>query len=716
MTSSNEVVAHPKKTEYLLEIFSEEIPARMQEKAAADLKSLVTAKLKEAGLKFDAATAYVTARRLTLHIAGLDAVQPDVNEERRGPKADAPERAIEGFLKSVGMPRDQIEIREMPKGNFLFAVTHKKGRKTPEVLAEFLPELIRRFPWPKSMKWGAGSLRWVRPVHSILSLLDGAVVEFTAAGEITSSNKTTGHRFMGSGEFDVADFADYKAKLAKNFVVLDREERKDIILQASLKLAADEGLELVDDPALLNELAGLSEYPLPVLGKYDEKYLAVPPEALTSAMRTHQKYFSLKSSDGKLANRFITVSNMKTADHQAAIISGNERVLNARLADTKFFWDQDLKHKLEDRIPKLDQVSFHAKLGSVGMRVERLADLADGIASDYGFDSVLAREAGRLSKSDLLTGMVDECPELQGLMGKYFADVEGKASEIGEALADQYSPKGPNDRCPTDGVSIALALADKLDLLVCFFAIDEKPTGSKDPYALRRAALGVIRLIVENKIRMDLENVLSAAISFVDNAMSSIERLKPNYNPHTPNFDQTEVLSDLMKFFADRLKVHLKSQGVRHDLITAVFSQGGESDLVRLLERVNVLQALMESDDGINLLAGYKRAANILRIEEKKDSTHYDGAADLSLMSLEQEKTLFKALTEVEGQVKKAVEDERFEDAMTALATLRSKVDSFFDDVIVNSTDESERVNRLKLLSQIRATMNLVADFSKIEG
>ncbi len=686
------------KSEYLLEIFSEEIPTRMQAKAAADLKTLVTAKLKEASLKFDTATAYVTARRLTLHIEGLDAVQPDVNEERRGPKADAPDRAVEGFLKSVGMPRDQIEIRELPKGNFLFAVIQKKGRKTSEVLTEFLPDLIRTFPWKKSMRWGARSLRWVRPMHSILSLLDGEVVEFTVGDEVTSSNKTSGHRFMGSGEFIVSDFADYKAKLAKNFVVLDMEERKDIILKASLKLAADEGLELVDDSALLNELAGLSEYPVPVLGKYDAKYLDVPPEALMSAMRTHQKYFSLKSSDGKLASRFITVSNMKTADHQAAIIAGNEKVLNARLADTKFFWDQDLKTKLEDYLPKLDQITFHAKLGSVGERVKRLIKLSAYIAGMMGTDIEKASEAARLSKSDLVTGMVDECPELQGLMGKYFADAEGLDSEIGNAIASQYSPKGPSDNCPSAPISVAVALAEKMDILVGFFGIDEKPTGSKDPFALRRAALGVIRLIVENKLRLSLRDLSAAAAE--------------QYTSH----DLMDMRRDIGDFFADRLKVHLKSEGVRHDLITATFSGSGESDLVRILERVSTLQALMACDDGINLLAGYKRAANILRIEEKKDGKAYDGVADLSLMSLEQEKTLFKALTQIEGRVEKAVEDEDFEKAMTVLAALRSPIDRFFDDVIVNSTDVSERRNRLLLLSQIRSTMNLVADFNKIEG
>ena len=770
-------------SEYLLEIFSEEIPARMQAKAAADLKLLVTAKLKEASLKFDTATAYVTARRLTLHIEGLDAVQPDVNEERRGPKADAPDRAIEGFLKSVGMPRDQIKIRELPKGNFLFAVIEKKGRKTSEVLAEFLPDLIRTFPWKKSMRWGAGSLRWVRPMHSILSLLDGEVVEFTVGDEVTSSNKTSGHRFMGSGELIVSGFADYKVKLAKNFVVLDMEERKDIILKASLKLAADKGLELVDDPALLNELAGLSEYPVPVLGKYDAKYLDVPPEALMSAMRTHQKYFSLKSSDGKLASRFITVSNMKTADNQAAIIAGNEKVLNARLADTKFFWDQDLKTKLEDYFPKLDQITFHAQLGSVGGRVWRLTHMAAHIAKIIEADIEAARESAKLSKSDLLTGIVAECPELQGLIGKYLADEEGLDKAIGQAISDQYSPKGPSDNCPTEKVSIALALAEKIDTLVGFFKINETPTGSKDPFALRRAALGVIRLIIENNIKLSLSELfeemmrtyhkhdkVQKALSW-ENRSKEIWEYEYDYDREIPSniekflkgthtyswfvgneksplplghisdlfffsdffirvtdeFEERErvaneakevelISSNLMSFFADRLKVHLKSEGIRHDLIAAIFSGKGESDLVRILERVRTLQALMASDDGINLLAGYKRAANILRIEEKKDGKAYNGRADRSLMSLEQEKTLFKALTQIEGQVKKAVEDEDFEKAMTVLAALRSPIDRFFDDVIVNSTDIAERRNRLILLSQIRSTMNLVADFNKIEG
>ncbi|MCP5382461.1 MAG: glycine--tRNA ligase subunit beta [Kordiimonadaceae bacterium] len=676
--------------EFLLEIFSEEIPARMQERAAADLAALVTAKLDDATLAYGNATSFVTARRLTLHINGLATEQPDVSEERRGPRADAPEQAIEGFLRGAGVSREELIEKQDKKGTFLFAVINKKGRPAAEVIAEFLPEIIKNFPWPKSQRWGSGSLRWVRPMHSILCILNGSIINFDVEG-IQSGNKTIGHRFMAPDEITVSSFSDYKNKLEGTYVLIDRMERMDKIAKESAKIAADCGLHLVEDKALLAEVAGLAEYPVAMLGSFDKEFLDVPAEALTSAMRTHQKYFSLKDKDGKLANKFIFVSNMITSDNGAKIIDGNERVLRARLSDTKFFWDQDLKSTLADHLPALDDIIFHAKLGTVGERIVRLEKLSGFTAGLIGADQEKAKLAAKLSKSDLVTGMVGECPELQGLMGKYFALHEGLEESIANAIADHYSPKGPSDICPSAPVSIAVALAEKIDTLVGFFEIDEKPTGSKDPFALRRASLGIIRLVIENKLRIGLDNLISKSAE-----------------TYGFNFDH----QDLMNFFWDRLKVYARDGGIRHDIIGAEF----DWDFVRLMNKAKALQAFVLTDDGENLLAGYKRAVNILVAEEKKDNLNYQGIVNQSLLEMSEEIELFNTLSDVENKAAMAIEREEFEDAMSQLSTLRGPIDNFFDKVTVNSDNDNTRKNRLKLLSQIRTTMNLVVDFSKIEG
>lgn len=676
--------------EFLFEIFSEEIPARMQQKAADDLEKLVTEKLNDAKLTFDGVKSYVTARRLVLSITDLASVQPDVSEERRGPRADAPDQAIAGFLRGAGVLREDLVEREDKKGTFLYAIIDQKGCSASDVIAEFMPEIIRNFPWPKSQRWGAGSLRWVRPLHSILCIMDGDIIDFEI-DSINSSNKTYGHRFMAPNEITVNDFTSYNEALKNAYVVLDRFERIENIDSEAQKLAKNAGLTLVEDKTLLGEVAGLAEYPVVLMGSFDEEFLDVPSEALTSAMRTHQKYFSLKDNKGNLANKFIFVSNMKTNDNGAKIIDGNERVLHARLSDTKFFWDQDLKSKLADHLSALNDIVFHAKLGTVGVRVKRLEVLSGYIAELISADVEKAKLAAKLSKSDLVTGMVDECPELQGLMGKYFALAEGQDAQVADAIADHYSPKGPADSCPSAPVSIALALAEKIDTLVGFFAIDEKPTGSKDPFALRRAALGIIRLITENNIRIDLDQAILKSASSYD-----------------LNFD----IEDLLKFFWDRLKVYAKDRNIRHDIIGAEFNW----DFVKMLSKAEALQNFVVTDDGENLLAGYKRAVNILKAEENKDGVNFDGDIVLDQLTMEEEKTLFATLNDVTVKTSDALKKEEFEIAMTALAGLRSPIDAFFDKVTVNSDNKSERESRLKLLSHIRATMNSVVEFSKIEG
>ncbi|MEE8560056.1 MAG: glycine--tRNA ligase subunit beta, partial [Alphaproteobacteria bacterium] len=600
--------------ELLLELLSEEIPARMQARAAEDLKRLVTDKLKEAGLDFEHAEAYVTPRRLALVVDGLPLQQPDVTEERKGPRVDAPEKAIQGFLGSVGLTLDQVGKRETPKGEFYFARIEKKGLPTELVLEDLVTRVVRNFPWPKSMKWGVGHGPWVRPIHNIICRFGPAesIVITLEPGKGFRTTETVGHPFHAPEWFAVKDFADYKAKLAKAKVMLDGAERRATILAEAEKLARTAKLTLKPDDGLLDENAGLVEWPVVLMGRIDEAFMDLPAEVLTTVMRHHQKYFALLDGDGNLAPRFILVANTETRDKGKAIVAGNERVLRARLADARFFWDQDRKERLEDRVSALAKRIFHAELGSVAEKVERTAKLARELAGYADADSGLVERAARLCKADLSTEMVGEFPELQGVMGRYYALNDGEKPEVADAIAEHYSPQGPDDRCPTAPVGVAVALADKIDTLVGFFAIGEKPTGSKDPYAVRRAALGVIRLIIENNLRLPLTKLFGQANHLYAEPETGF----------TGDLDPQELLD----FFAERLKVHLKEQGVAHDLISAVFALGGEDDLVRLLARVDALKAFLESDDGEHLLTAYKRASNIVRIEEKRDGKRYNDA------------------------------------------------------------------------------------------
>ncbi|MBP3124533.1 glycine--tRNA ligase subunit beta [Thalassospira sp. ER-Se-21-Dark] len=685
--------------ELLLELFSEEIPARMQARAAEDLTKLVTDGLKAADLGFDKVEALVTPRRLTLIVDGLPEKQPDLREERRGPRADAPEKAINGFLAGNGVTLDQCEKRETPKGVFLFAIVEQKGRAASEVIKDIIEDAMNKLPWPKSMRWADQKIRWVRQLDRILCLFDGKVIPVTY-GPVTAGDTTRGHRFLAPAEFSVSNAAEYKEKLRAAKVMLDREERKQVILEGAKKLAASEGFALLEDNGLLEEVCGLVEWPVPVMGKVDDQFMDIPREVLETSMREHQKYFVVEDKAGKLAARFITVSNMITADNNAKIIAGNERVLRARLHDAKFFWDQDRKVTLQSRLPKLDNIVFHAKLGSLAERVLRLRGLAREVSAEIpGCDVKLADRAAEIGKADLVSQMVFEFTELQGLMGKYYAENDGEAPEVANAIAEHYAPAGPSDMCPTAPVSVALALAEKLDTLAGFFAIDEKPTGSKDPFALRRAALGVIRLVLENELRLPLRRLFAFAVS-----------------QYPANIRRDEAVEDLLAFFADRLKVHLREQGVRHDLVSAVFALDGEDDLVRLLARVEALSDFVSGESGVNLMAGYKRASNILRIEEKKDDTSYKADVSADLLSLEEERKLYEALIDVRHKALPLLRDEDYAAAMTEFARLREPVDAFFEKVTVNSDNADERANRLKLLAQIRTALHDIADFSKIES
>ena len=692
--------------ELLLELFSEEIPARMQKRAAEDLKKLITDKLAKAGLEFTAAEAHVTPRRLALVVDGLPERQPDVREERRGPRADAPDKAIAGFLGSLGLTREQVEEREMPKGTFLFAVIEKTGAETRGVLPGIILEAIQDLPWQKSMRWAGNSFRWVRPLHHVLAIFGGRTLEGALAlGDWTLdfTDTTRGHRFLAPEPIQVTGFADYKAKLRAGFVVLDREERKRIIAEGAGALAKAEDLTLKDDPGLLEEVCGLVEWPVALTGRIEDAFMAVPPEALVTAMRTHQKYFALEAGDGALAPRFITVSNMMADPaRDATIVAGNEKVLRARLSDARFFWDQDRAETLESRVPALASVTFYDKLGTLAEKMQRVEDLAGRLAAFVpDCDGALARRATKLAKADLTTEMVGEFPELQGIMGRYYAEHDGEPAAVCAAIAEHYSPQGPSDGCPTAPVSVAVALADKIDTLVGFFAIDERPTGSRDPFALRRAALGVIRLVMENSLAIPLRQLFGYAHDqiAVDAGLS-----------------KAETTDALLDFFADRLKVHLREQGTRHDLITAVFALGDEDDLNRLIARVEALSTFLASENGTNLLIAYRRAANIVRIEEKKDDRRYD--TDLKINQLYQpaEKDLYGVLGDTNDQVEPLLVGDQFEATMQVLAELRGPVDRFFETVTVNVDDVDLRENRLKFLAGIVATMDQVADFSKVEG
>jgi glycyl-tRNA synthetase beta chain len=699
----------------LLELFSEEIPARMQAKAADDLRRMVTDRLVAEGLVYEGAKAFATPRRLALTVHGVPARQPDLKEERRGPRVGGADAAIQGFLKATGLASlSEAKIQPDKKGDFYIALIEKPGRATLDVLAEMLPVIIRTFPWPKSMRWGArsaksGSLTWVRPLHAItatfgLETEEPDVVKFAVDG-IETGQTTYGHRFMAPAPISVRRFEDYEAKLLDAKVVLDPQRRKDTILTDAKQLAFAQGFELVEDQALLDEVAGLVEWPVVLMGSFDADYLSIPGEVIRATIRNNQKCFVVSgpktgNKSGKLANKFILAANIETADGGKTIIAGNERVIRARLSDAKFFYETDLKTKLEDRLPKFEQIVFHEKLGTQAARIQRIERLAAEIAPLVGADIEKAKRAAKLAKADLLTEVVGEFPELQGLMGKYYAQAQGEDASVAAASEEHYKPQGPNDRVPTDPVGVTVALADKIDTLVGFWAIDEKPTGSKDPYALRRAALGVIRLITDNTLRLSLLKTATSAMGGLQKGAG----------------DPDKLLADLLSFFADRLKVQLREQGARHDLVDAVFALGGQDDLLMVVRRVEALGKFLDTDDGKNLLAGTKRASNILSIEEKKDKRTFDGTPDAALYSLSEEKTLAKAIGQAKSDAGAAVAKEDFAAAMTAMAKLRPAVDAFFDKVKVNDDDPKIRENRLTLLNEIRSATRAVADFSKIEG
>ncbi len=777
----------------LLELFSEEIPARMQRQAAEDLKRLVTGALVERNLLYEGAQSFVTPRRLTLHVVGLPAAQPDLREERKGPRVGAPDGAIQGFLKSAGLTRiEDARIETDPKkGQFYVAVIEKPGRETKEAIAEIMPSIVRSFPWPKSMRWGAASakpdaLRWVRPLRGIICTLAtqhdaSEIVRFEIDG-IAAGDVTFGHRFMAPKPIHVRRFDDYVDALHKAKVVLDADRRKAIILSDTRNLAFARGLELIEDDGLLEEVAGLVEWPVVLMGEFEPAFLDLPPEVIRATIRANQKCFVLREapgpssvmagldpaihgapegasssqsatrngvdgrhkaghdaaeSGGKLANKFILVSNLVAPDGGAAIAAGNARVVRARLSDARHFWQTDLaalpdaKDKtakpLDQRLEKLDRVVFHEKLGTQGERVARIETLARELAPKVGADVALAARAAKLAKADLPTEMVGEFPELQGLMGRYYAIEQGEDRSVADAIEEHYKPQGPNDRIPTAPVSIAVALADKLDTLVGFWAIDEKPTGSKDPYALRRAALGVIRIMLESELRLPLVDLFAAArntwkANGNPSVAAGIQRWIEAKQPETVDeavqvsFD-AYTGSQIREFLAERLKTQLRSKGARHDLIDAVFALPGQDDLLLIVRRVEALGQFLDTEDGKNLLAGYRRAANILRAEEKKDGAQaFAGRHNPGLLALPAEKNLADTLVAAGAAARERAGREDFEGAMRALATLRGPVDAFFLDVTVNAADPALRVNRLRLLGELRQAMHAVADFSKVAG
>ncbi|WP_128254466.1 glycine--tRNA ligase subunit beta [Falsirhodobacter deserti] len=704
----------------LLELFSEEIPARMQARAREDLQKLVTNGLVEAGLTYASAGAFSTPRRLVLAVEGLNAESPTVAEERKGPKADAPEQALAGFLRGLGItdaapvmalagqPSGShvhlngvvIEVRDDKKGQILYARVTKPGRPAADIVAEVVERTIRTFPWPKSMRWGSGQLRWVRPLHSILCLLTteaGSDVVPVTVDHLTAGNTTEGHRFMAPGRFAVSSFDDYRAKLLAAHVVLDSAEREAIIWNDATTAAFAQGLELVEDKGLLAEVAGLVEWPVVLMGSIDEAFLGLPPEVLQTSMKEHQKFFSVKAPSGRI-EKFVTVANRTTVDEGETILKGNQKVLSARLSDARFFWENDLRtvkaEGLEGMGAGLADVTFHNRLGSQADRVARIADLAAELAPLVGADPALATQAAQVAKADLQSDMVGEFPELQGLMGRYYAEAAGLDGQVAEACQWHYSPLGPSDVVPTAPVTVAVALADKIDTLTGFWAIDEKPTGSKDPYALRRAALGVIRLVLGNGIATGLSQILSRGVEQHGGA--------------------TDVVADLLGFFHDRLKVHLRDQGVRHDVIDACLAMPGNDDLALLVKRAEALQAFLSSEDGTNLLQGFRRAANILGQAEAKDGVEYSFGADAKFAETDEEKALFAALDLADGRIGPALEAQDFAAAMTAMAALRVPIDAFFEAVQVNSENEIVRRNRLNLLHRIRAACSSVADLTKI--
>ncbi len=739
----------------LLEFLSEEIPARMQARAAEDLKKIVTDRLVAAGLVYEGAKAFATPRRLTLSVHGVPVRQPDIKEEKKGPRVGAPEGAIAGFLKAAGLKSiDQAKVQPDKKGDFYVAAIEKPGRPALNVLAEMIPEVVRGFPWPKSMRWGSGRLTWVRPLHSILATFgpeteEPDVVAFSVDG-IVASDQTRGHRFMAPAPFKVRRFDDYIAQLAVAKVVLDPARRAEMILTDAKHLAFAQGYELLEDDGLLAEVAGLVEWPVTLMGSFDAAFLSIPEEVIRATIRNNQKCFVLRdTATAKLTNKFILVANEEASDGGKAIVAGNERVIRARLSDAKFFYETDLKLRLEDRLPKFEQIVFHEKLGTQAERIARVVALAGQLAPLVGADAAKAERAAQLCKADLLTDVVGEFPELQGLMGRYYAEAQNEDEAVAHAIEDHYRPKGPDDLVPADPVSIAVALADKLDTLVGFWAIDGKPTGSKDPYALRRSALGVIRIVIENELRLPLRMQLWRHFGVIrrdENLAEAIALLHP-LNEQILTLSATDIelavklevlvsekakqltgpvlvqahsylqqTHDLLSFFADRLKVQLRENGAQHDLVDAVFALEGQDDLLLIVRRVAALGKFLDTDDGKNLLAGVKRASNILRIEEKNDNKSYAGVPDAKRLAAPEEKALAEAVSVAKKDASAAVAKEDFAAAMSAMAKLRPKVDAFFDKVTVNVDDKTLRENRLKLLNEIREATRAVADFSRIEG
>ncbi|MFN7178165.1 glycine--tRNA ligase subunit beta [Hyphomonas sp.] len=747
--------------ELLLELFSEEIPARMQAKAEADLLAAVTGKLKEAGLSWKAAFGVSGPRRLTVVVEGLDARSADVREEKKGPKVGAPEQAIAGFLRGAGL-KDISEasiVSDAKKGDFYVAYTTVPGRDAKDVIAEAVPEIVKTFHWTKSMRTADGDLRWVRPLQRIVCLLDGAVVPFEVGG-LASGNVTEGHRVHGRGPYTVKSWADYKQQLeGKGHVVLSRDDRRAVILKGIEAACSGAGLQWIEDKGLLEEVVGLAEWAVVVLGRMDPDFLDLPPEVITLSMRTHQKYFAATDAKtGKLAPVFIVVANIAASDGGAKIAEGNARVLSARLSDARFFWEKDKATPLEVMGEKLKTIAFKEELGSLGDKVERVAALARELAPKVGAEPDLAERAARLAKADLVSEMVGEFPELQGVMGRYYALAAGEDARVADAIRDHYKPQGPGDSVPSEPVSVAVALADKLDTLVGFWAIDEKPTGSKDPFALRRAALGVVRIVLENKLKVGLsysmiqpdhrakQAIVRASLTRLDtekldeaeraSKAKAIKEQFARYDEDAKGFiarvaslkTEAELLAsfldqlpptilNLREFFSDRLKQVLRDQGKRHDLIDAVFALG-EDDLVLIVKRVEALGAFLATEDGANLLAGYRRAANILKAEEKKGALPGADKVDAKLVAKgpEAEQALAKALGDVKATLAGPLETEDFAGAMTVLAGLRAPVDAFFEAVMVNDPDAAVRTNRLALLAGVRDAIHQVADFSRIEG
>ncbi len=737
----------------LIELFSEEIPARMQAKAAEDLRKLMTDGMVGAGLTYASAAGFHTPRRLTLVVEGVSAASPTLREERRGPKVGAPDKALEGFMRGAGVTRDQLEERSEKKGSFYYATVVTQGRPAAEIIAEQLEQTVRGFPWPKSMRWGTGSLRWVRPLHRILCLLTDETGDHPITLDIDgikAGQTTEGHRFMGTGAFEVTSFEDYETRLKRHHVVLSAEDRAETIRNDATNMAFAQGLELVEDPGLLREVAGLVEWPVVLMGEIAEDFLGLPPEVLQTSMKEHQKFFSVKNPATGRIEKFVTVSNIETADNGATILAGNQKVLAARLSDAKFFWENDLRVARTDGLgawtARLSNVTFHNKLGSQRDRIDRIAALAHDIAPQVDADPARARLAAEVAKADLSSEMVYEFPELQGLMGRYYAKAAGLPEDVAAACQDHYAPLGPSDDVPTDPTSVAVALADKIDTLTGFWAIDEKPTGSKDPFALRRAALGVIRLVLTNGLRLHLDRVIDAqllrhGLAAPENDGQSalraelldqiarhgvlgtavrgiVDRLRgevPDWAATVDNHSD-EVSADLLGFFHDRLKVHLRNEGIPHDVIDACLAMAGADDLTLLVNRAKALAAVLKTEDGTNLVQGFKRVSKILGQAEEKDGVEYSYGADVKFSETDEERALFAALDRADAQIAPAMQAEDFATAMEAMAALRVPIDAFFDAVQVNADNQIVRRNRLNLLSRIRTACLQVADLTRIDG